>query len=437
MLIKHKPDAYEKLQALSGMSTDDVLDRSQSQARFTASPTQPRFGIKRQPIPGVYKAAMPNGKYISLMRTMFTDFCMLDCAYCPNSIYVPRKRVAFTVDELSRLFMQYVDRHLVDGLFLSSGIAGSPDKTMDKMVQVVEAIRKKYGYKGYIHLKVMPGTSRPLVEEAFRLGSRLSVNIETPSAEMMERISPHKPYQTWILDQMSWINDLIRNRYGENGAVGQATQFVVGAADETDWDILQRVRQLYKDWNLKRVYYQGFIPARHTPLEEHPATLPIREHRLYQLDWLTRVYKFKEEELKLSFDDRGFLYHEVDPKTMIAAHTLEAGSVDINAASRDDLIRVPGIGPLSTERILRQRRYHSIDSWRDLKAMGVVRKRAEVFLRVSGERPQEAQLKLPLFQQEREGPLSGVAAPATPGPVGVVKSGCAGCPVACGGSVCA
>lgn len=435
MLIKRRPDAYEKLQALSSMATDDVLSNSEPPSKFAVQATQPRWTRERQPVPGVYKAAMPNGKYMSLFRTMFTDFCMLDCNYCPNSIFVDRKRVAFTVDELSKLFMEYVDRHMVDGMFLSSGIAGSPDKTTDKMVQVVEAIRKKYHYKGYIHLKVMPGTSKPLVEEAFRLGSRLSVNIETPSAEMMKRISPHKDYQTWILDQMKWINDHVKNRYGEEGAVGQVTQFVVGAADETDGDILQRIRQLYKDWKLKRVYYQSFMPARGTPMEEHPAVLPIREHRLYQLDWLTRVYKFSEEELKLSLDRYGFLDLQVDPKTMIAAHSMELSSIDVNTATKQELMRVPGMGPLSTERVVKQRRHHSIDSWQTLKAMGVVRKRAELFLRLPGERPQASQLTLPLFEQSK--PLSTDAARSKPSRKVTKSAGCDCCPVACGRSVCA
>ena len=434
MLIHKSLVAYEKLQALNGMATDDVLSSAQPESKFAVKPAQPRYARDRQPIPGVYKAAMPNGKYISLFRTMFTDFCMLDCAYCPNSIYVPRKRVAFTVDELSRLFMQYVERHMVDGLFLSSGIAGSSDKTMDKMVQVVEAIRKKYKYKGYIHLKVMPGTSKPLVEEAFRLGTRLSVNIETPTSEMMRRISPHKEYQTWILDQMSWINGLIKNKYGESeGAVGQVTQFVVGAADETDWDILQRVRQLYTDWHLKRVYYQGFMPARYTPLEEHPATQPIREHRLYQLDWLTRVYKFNEEELKLTFDDGGFLNTDMDPKSIIASQTIEAGAIDLNRASKEELLRVPGIGPTSAERIVRQRRLHSIDSWNTLRAIGVVQKRAEPFLRLPGEGPRASQLKLALF--DRPKPLSNLQT-ASPVPATPRNLGCASCPIGCGGAGC-
>ena len=429
MLIKRTPDAYEKLQILGGMAGDDILSRPEGGGTGKV-PRGPYSEPKKNPLPGVYRASMPNGKYINLMRVMFTDFCKMDCAFCPNSHWVPRKRYAFKVDELARTFMELHQRHTVDGLFLSSGVAGSGSKTTERLVQVVEMIRHKYGFKGYIHVKVMPGTEYQYVEAAYRLGTRLSVNIETPTAEMMRKLSAMKDLERDILAPMGWIHKLTGSE--ANGAVGQATQMVVGAADETDRDIFNRIDQLYTEWNLKRVYYVAFRPVRYTPLEEHPATPLGREHRLYQMDWLKRIYGFSNEELKLAFDNSGFLPLEDDPKTVIALEKLDAFPVDINEASREQLLRVPGVGPTSAQRILRTRRGHSIDSWRDLQAMGVVRKRAWPFLFFPGHRPPKArQLKLDLHgegaaSERSQGP------PAVPGqsvaPCGQARS-CVGCPM--------
>ncbi len=179
-LIKHTLDAYEKLQLLGGMASDDILAQPDGNTGRRAPYSEP----KRNPTAGVYKAAMPNGKFINLMRVMLTDFCKMDCAFCPSSHWVPRKRYAFKVDELARTFMELHSRHTVDGLFLSSGVAGTGSKTTERLVKVVEIIRRKYGFKGYIHLKVMPGTEYQYVEAAHELGTRLSVNIETPSADV-------------------------------------------------------------------------------------------------------------------------------------------------------------------------------------------------------------------------------------------------------------
>ena len=427
MLIKHIPDTYEKLQILGGMARDDILSQPQatgSSARYRLPYSSP----KKNPIPGVYKASMPNGKFINLMRVMFTDFCKMDCAFCPNSHWVPRKRHAFKVDELARTFMELHSRHTVDGLFLSSGVAGSGSKTTERLVKVVEIIRQKYGFKGYIHLKVMPGTEYQYVEAAYRLGTRLSINLETPTVEMMQKLSAMKDLERDILSPMSWIDKLTKG--DANGAVGQATQLVVGAADESDQDIFKRIDQLYGDWNLKRVYYAAFHPVRHTPLEEHPATPMIREHRLYQMDWLKRVYGFANEELNLAFDQSGFLPLEQDPKTAIALQNLDTFPIDVNAASKEQLIHVPGVGPTSAQRILHQRRSHSIDTWRDLQAMGVVRKRAWPFLAFPGQRPPKAkQLKLELFNETpAPNPSRQDSSPngVTAAPCGVVKS-CVGC----------
>ena len=435
MLIKRTPDRYDKLQILGGMAAaDDILTAGKADGHQTAGyqadghtlgakfaagsvgrgPNRVAYSDPRKnPAPGIYKASLPNGKKINLMRVMFTDFCKMDCAYCPNSVYVPRKRYAFKRDELADTFIELHSRLAVDGLFLSSGIAGDGSKTTQRLVETVEIIRKKHGFKGYIHMKVMPGASRELVERAHRLGSRLSVNIETPEPDMMRRISPHKDLQQDILDPMAWINDLTGASSG--GAVGQATQFVVGAADESDRQIYRRVDQMYTDWNLKRVYYPPFRPARYTPMEEKPPVPAGREHRLYQMDWLRRVYQFGSAEIDLAFDRAGFLSLEQDPKTVIAMENLDAFPVDLNAASREQLLRIPGIGPVSAGRILENRRRHTVDNWRDLQAMGVVRKRAWPYVIFPGQRPPSGkQLRLDLFdeaQDRRQAEAAGIALP--------------------------
>ena len=426
MLIKRTPETFEKLQLLGGMATDDILSQPQRKSRERRPYSDPR----KNPMPGVYKASMPNGKTISLMRVMFTDFCKMDCHFCPNSHWVPRKRFAFKREELASAFMELHRRHTVDGLFLSSGVAGTGSKTTAKLIDVVQIIRKKYGFKGYIHLKVMPGVEREYVEAAHKLGTRLSVNIETPSVDRMRTLSKMKELERDILAPMEWIDDLNRERTG--GAVGQVTQFVVGAANESDKEVFQRIDQLYGDWNLKRVYYSNFQPIPYTPLEEHPPTSMTRSHRLYQMDWLKRIYKFSNEEIGMAFDESGFLSMDTDPKSVIALENLDAFPVDINHSTKDQMLRVPGLGPTAVDRILRQRRQHTVDSWRDLQAMGVVKKRAWPYLVFPGHRPPKAkQLRMELFREPEPKPrppsVIGSNLPQV-APCGSTRT-CAGCPL--------
>ena len=426
MLIKHTPDAYEKLRILGGMATDDILTQPETRGGRRGPYPAPN----KNPTHGVYRASMPNGKYINLMRVMFTDFCKMDCYYCPNSHWVPRKRYAFKVDELARTFAELARRQTVSGLFLSSGIAGDGSKTTEKLVKVVDAVRNKYGFKGYIHMKVMPGAEYEYVEAAYRLGTRLSVNMETPTVEHMQKLSKMKDLKRDILDPMEWVHNLTEGH--TNGAVGQATQLVVGAADESDRDIFGRMDQLYTEWKLKRIYYAPFRPVRYTPLEEHPPTPMARSHRLYQVDWLKRVYRFSNDELDLAFADNGFLPLDQDPKTSIAVENLDAFPMDVNHADKDQLLRIPGVGPKSAERIVRNRNRHSIDTWRDLTAMGVVRKRAWPFLAFPGHRPPRAkQLKLDLFGEdakEKRRAQSTASPSPSAAPCGERMS-CTGCPM--------
>ena len=434
MLIKRAPDTYEKIQALGGMASDDILSRPDEAGRSQRG-RGPYSAPRNNPAPGVYRSALPNGKYINLMRVMFTDFCKMDCAFCPNSHWVPRRRFAFKVDELANAFMEMYRRHSVAGLFLSSGVAGTGSKTTERMTKVVDLIRNKHGFRGYIHMKVMPGTEMEYVEAAYRLGTRLSVNLEAPNPELMSKLSDMKEQRRDILAPMEWIDRLTRST--TNGAVGQATQLVVGAADETDWDIFERIEQLYGQWDLKRVYYAAFRPVRHTPLEEHPPTPLKREHRLYQMDWLKRCLQV----LKRG-DEAG----------------VRGGRPAAAGGRSEDVDRGVQPGPLPRRRERREtgRAYQGARSLdlhrrgassrpgggtastpgRDLQAMGVVRKRAWPFLAMPGHRPPRAkQLRLDLFRADAERPR--MSNPPAPGPAraatgtapcGVERS-CSGCPM--------
>ena len=435
MLIQRAPDVYEKLQHLGGMATDDIL--SPPSRLDSAAPRPdwrgiaPRGGVT--PHAGVYKAAMPNGKRISLMRVMFTDHCIMDCHYCPNSYWVPRKRFGFKVDELARLFDEMHRRHMVDGLFLSSGIFKDPDATQERLLNVVEAVRSRYQFHGYIHLKVMPGVGEDaLIEAGQRLGTRLSINMESPSREHLGRLSRMKDFDNGIVAPMQRINSLMQQTYG--GVIGQATQLVVGAADETDWDIYARMRSLYADSGFKRVYYSAFRPVRYTPLEEHPPTPRAREHRLYQLDWLSRIYGYDEDELRPAFDTAGFLELGADPKLLIAARNAERFTVDVNHADERQLLRVPGVGPTAATRILQQRRQHTITRRQELQAMGVVLKRAMPFLRFPGHKPTIAkQSEMSLFDPPTAGRQGSRAAPSqrtiSLHDANAASGGCALCPL--------
>ena len=459
MLVKQRPDRWTKMAHLGKMATDDIILPS-AQAGQSPTPVKERapYSIPRNnPGPGVYRSRLPNGKFTNLMQVMYTDFCKMDCHFCPNSHWVPRKRYGFKPDELAKTLNELVERQTVEGLFLSSGVAGTGSKTTERMVKVVDIIRNKYKFNGYIHLKVMPGTEQHIVEAAHRLGSRLSVNLETTTVDHMNKLSKMKHYERDILAPMQWIDELKRGP--TRGAIGQATQFVVGAADETDLDILNRISQLYADWELKRVYYAPFRPVRYTPLEEHPATPMQRTNRLYQLDWLKRVYKFSDNEIKLGLDRGGFLPLELDPKQTIALENLDAFPIDINTANREQLLRTPGLGPISIQRILTNRRKAKINTWQQLTLMGVVRKRAWPFVTFPGHSPQPAkQLRLDtVLNQERKdrtdggiehltrnraevatanrasvladpGEPFGAQTTLTPSPCGI-RSNCDGCPL--------
>lgn len=333
----------------------------------------------------IYPAVLPDGRRVAMLKILLSNACQKDCYYCANRASRDFRRVSFTPEELAKAFDQMHRQGLVKGLFLSSGVCGDPSRAMDQMIATVELVRRKYAFPGYIHLKILPGASFAHVERAVQLATRVSVNLEAPNAERLARIAPSKDFAASLLQPMYWVRDLVEAGGGRLVSAGQTTQFVVGAADESDREILTTTARLYKEIGLARAYFSAFQPVADTPLEDHAPTPALREHRLYQSDWLLRQYGFTFEDLV--FDEEGNLPAEADPKMMWAQVHPEYFPIEVNRASREELLRVPGLGPRSVARILRLRRQRTFRTLTDLKQIGAVVSRAAPFILLDGKRP--------------------------------------------------
>ncbi|MBI4296804.1 MAG: putative DNA modification/repair radical SAM protein [Chloroflexi bacterium] len=365
------------------MDLMDKLDTLVAAARFDVcgysgvrSASRP---VNSSPKRFIHRAALPGGGSVCLFKVLLTNVCLNDCGYCVNQIGRDIPRSSFQPDELARLFMEFYRKRWVRGLFLSSAIGHNATRTMESMVNVVQILRQRYEFEGYIHLKILPGASFDCVEAGCKLATRVSVNIEAPTAHHLAKLSHKKDLHNGILERMRWVKQLTTNT-GNIVPSGQTTQFVVGAAGETDHDILRTTEALYREIGLRRVYYSAFHPIMDSRLEDVRPTPPIREHRLYQTDWLLRVYRFSPGEVALALGDGGNLSLRKDPKLVIAQRQPWLFPVDINHASYDELLRVPGIGPVSAQRIVETRKDHSIFSLEQLRKMKVVTKRAMPFI---------------------------------------------------------
>mgnify|MGYP000872855646 CR=1 FL=1 len=325
--------------------------------------------------PGVCQSFTPDGRCISLLRVLMSNQCLRDCTYCPNQIARDVPRATFAPEELARLFMEFYRRNYVSGLFLSSGVISTPDGTMDKMLATVELLRKQYRFRGYVHLKLIPGCSPGHIQEAVALAQRVSVNCETPDGETLRTLSRSKDYQRDIIGTMEMVRQFTGAEKGR-----QSTQFIVGAAGEQDRDILARSLDFYRRYQMQRVYFSAFVPQGSG--EQSPVPL-VREQRLYQCDFLLRQYGFSLEELEFQ---GGNLPLDQDPKQAWALAHPELFPLEVNRASRLELLRVPGIGPRSAGRILQIRREQAISSVAELKNLGVVMKRAAPFLLARGKK---------------------------------------------------
>jgi len=332
----------------------------------------------------IYPAVLPDGRRVALLKVLLTNVCVNDCYYCANRAGRDCPRLSFTPEELAAAFDAMWRKGLVKGLFLSSAIGGRPDEVMERMIATAELIRRRYGFPGYIHLKVIPGASREAIVAAARWATRISVNLEAPTPESLKRIAPGKDFFGSLFTPLKWVKELM-----EEGRIhlpaGQTTQFMVGPGGERDVQLLKLAQTLYREFGLQRVYYSAFQPIPDTPLESHPPTPAWREHRLYEADFLIRRYGFTVEELV--FDEQGNLPHQDDPKMTWAKAHPEFFPVEVNRADYEELLRVPGIGPRSAKRIVRERKRGSFRYLEDLKRLGVVTKRAAPFITLEGKRP--------------------------------------------------
>ena len=331
----------------------------------------------------IHNAVMPGGKRIALLKTMLTSACERDCAYCAFRQGRDFRRATFTPDELAQLFVRLHHRSIAEGLFLSSGIAGGSPRVQDRLIATAELLRHRYGFRGYIHLKIMPGAEREQVLAAMRLANRVSVNLEAPNTERLACLAPHKVFTEELLQRLRWIEELRQEMAGRRPS--STTQFVVGAAGESDVELLTTTEYLHRQVGLARAYFSRFTPVSDTPLENHPPTPPAREHRLYQSSFLLRDYGFQVEELP--FDTGGNLPLDSDPKLAWARSHLAHLPVEVNTADRRELLRVPGIGPKGVEQVLQARRRARLRDLDTLRKLGIIAERAAPFILLDGRRP--------------------------------------------------
>lgn len=334
-------------------------------------------------------AVLPNGKRITLLKSLLTSACERNCYYCPFRAGRDMRRLTFKPEEFARTFMNVYNGGVAQGIFLSSGIVGGGMRTQDKLIDTAEILRRKLGYRGYIHLKVMPGAERDQVLRAMQLADRVSVNLEAPNSLRLERLAPGKQFTQELVQPLHWVEHFRRSlpaHLGWNGRwPSSVTQFVVGGAGESDLELVSVSQQLYRQARIGRAYYSAFSPVPDTPLENLPAESPLREHRLYQASFLLRDYGFDTEELP--FDDRGFLPLDTDPKLAWARQNLEGQPLDVNIARREDLLRIPGIGPKSAQAIINARRHRSLNDLPQLRKLGINVDRLAPFILLNGKRP--------------------------------------------------
>ena len=346
---------------------------------------------------GICHSFTPDGRCISLLKVLYSNACCYDCGYCVNRRSNDVPRATFTPRELAELTIGFYKRNYIEGLFLSSAVIGTPDYTMERMIEALRILRQEYHFNGYIHAKTIPGADAELVRRIGLLADRLSVNIELPSEASLSLLAPDKKKQA-ILKPMGQIavqsaqskKELVLYRHAPAFApAGQSTQMIIGATPESDRHIMGLAESLYKKYSLKRVFFSAYLPvnsdSRLPALDVRPPLL--REHRLYQADWLLRYYDFSAWEL-LTEEEPNFDPY-LDPKCTWAVRHPEFFPVEVNTASKDELLRVPGIGPKSVLRILAARRVQKL-GMPELKRIGVVLKRAQYFITCNGRAPAHA-----------------------------------------------
>lgn len=386
-IIQEKMSIYEKLQILTDAAKYDVACTSSGVERKGDG-----TGIGNCSKAGICHSFSADGRCISLLKILFTNECIYDCKYCANRSSNDVIRTSFTPDEICTLTMEFYRRNYIEGLFLSSGILKNPNYTMELIYAALYKLRHVCNFQGYIHVKAIPGADPILIQKVGFLADRMSVNLELPTAESLRLLAPHKSRKN-ILAPMRLVQEKSKENRQELTLyksaprfvpAGQSTQMIIGASPETDYQILRVAESLYQKFGLKRVFYSAFVAVNEDkalPARTSDGPPLLREHRLYQADWLLRYYKFEANELLNEKNPNFNIF--LDPKCNWALNHLEYFPVEVNRASYDVLLRVPGIGYKSAGRIVKARRFGSL-GFEDLRKMGVVLKRALYFITCSG-----------------------------------------------------
>lgn len=325
-------------------------------------------------------ATLPGGKRVPMLKTLVSSACERDCNYCPFRAGRDFERATFNTDELADFSAQIHRQGLIKGVFLSSAMIGGGVRTQDRIIDSATILRRKYRYTDYLHLKIMPGAERDQVAATMQLADRVSINLEAPNARRLADLAPHKRYAEELLQRLRWVHELRQSMPGRAPSV--VTQFVVGAVGEPDVELLMTSAYLYREWGLARTYFSGFNPIPDTPLQYNPPIQLKREHRLYQASFLLRDYGFDVEELPFA-QDGNLPLHE-DPKMAWANLHLTYTPIELNTADRKMLLRIPGIGPVSADRIVRARHQGTLRHLSDLGKLGIATKRAAPFILLDG-----------------------------------------------------
>lgn len=377
-------DVMEKLRILTDAAKYDVSCSSSGSSRKNKN------GLGNGANSGICHSWSEDGRCISLLKILLTNKCIYSCEYCVNRKENKIERAEFTPQEVCDLVINFYKRNYIEGLFLSSGVIKSPDDTMLKLIEVADLLRNKENFNGYIHMKAIPGASDELVRKLGSLVDRMSINIELPTKKALSILAPQKKYKS-IIKPMNFAKESILE-YQENKKkfkrtplflpAGQSTQMIIGANRENDLTIINKASSLYKDFSLKRVFYSGYVPVVDSVFTEGIKKVPmLREHRLYQADWLMRFYGFDANEIVK--EDNPFLDLTMDPKCSWAVENLDIFPIEINRASYEELIRVPGIGRVYAMRIINARKFSNL-TFDDLRTLKISLKRAINFITVGG-----------------------------------------------------
>jgi predicted DNA-binding helix-hairpin-helix protein len=377
-------DSLERLGILSG-----EMDLEPAEDLGCPKIPPPHQAAKLRHEPVISEAVMPNGKRMRMLKTLLTSACERNCYYCPFRAGRDFRRATLKPDEMARLFMGMHAAGLVQGMFLSSGVAGGGVRTQDQILDTAEILRYRKGYGGYLHLKLMPGAEKAQVERAMQIADRVSINLEAPNPGRLESLAPRKTFLEELLQPLRWVQEIRQTQIARNAWnhrwPSSTTQFVVGAAGESDLELLKTTTYLFRTLGLKRVYYSPFRPISGTPLENLPPSSIKREQRLYQASYLLRDYGYSLEDISL--DEKGHLPLNKDPKLYWAEKNLAERPMEINRASRADLLHIPGIGPRGVRSIMAARKLGVLRELDDLKKIGVNASRVAPYILLNGHRP--------------------------------------------------